>query len=173
MSKRIIILLIAVIFVAVMIFYFSSQNGPNSNQTSARFVDIIIKLFVPGYDSRSEKDQHEIIRIVNIAVRKLAHFTEFALFGALLALLIEAIKGKNQKNGYKAVGIITVFIGFIYAVSDEIHQLFTGRTSKFTDVLIDTAGVLFGVFIIWLLRRVFRGGKIKSRVYKYINKMNA
>lgn len=37
----------------------------------------------------------------------------------------------------------------IYAATDEIHQLFvSGRTGKPTDVLIDSAGVLFGIFIV-------------------------
>ncbi|MBQ3466792.1 MAG: VanZ family protein, partial [Oscillospiraceae bacterium] len=35
---------------------------------------------------------------------------------------------------------------FLYACSDEFHQLFVpGRAGMFSDVLIDTVGVLFGL----------------------------
>ena len=44
-----------------------------------------------------------------------------------------------------AYGILT---GVAYAMTDEIHQLFVpGRSCQVTDVLIDSAGVLFGSVI--------------------------
>ena len=48
---------------------------------------------------------------------------------------------------------------FLYACSDEIHQLFVpGRSGMFTDVLIDTGGAVTGMLVSMLL--MFIIGKI-------------
>ena len=45
-------------------------------------------------------------------------------------------------------------ICFLYSISDEIHQMFIdGRSSEKFDVLIDTIGSSFGVFINYTLKR--------------------
>jgi len=42
-----------------------------------------------------------------------------------------------------------VLVAYLYAISDEIHQYFVpGRTSKFTDTLIDLLGILIGLLVI-------------------------
>ena len=44
--------------------------------------------------------------------------------------------------------IISISIGGVYAIIDEIHQYFIpGRSSMITDVGIDTLGVITGVII--------------------------
>lgn len=51
-------------------------------------------------------------------------------------------------------GLIPLLIGFLYAVSDEIHQYFVpGRAMQARDVLIDTVGVLLGI---WIARGIIR-----------------
>ena len=51
-------------------------------------------------------------------------------------------------------GLIPLLIGFLYAVRDEIHQQFVpGRAMQARDVLIDTAGVLLGI---WIARGIIR-----------------
>ena len=43
---------------------------------------------------------------------------------------------------------IALSVGFLYAVSDEVHQIFVpGRAGQLRDVLIDTTGVLLGIFL--------------------------
>jgi VanZ family protein len=53
------------------------------------------------------------------------------------------------------------FTGVLYAVSDEIHQLFVpGRAGQIRDVLIDACGVFVGIIIAnRLLRRSAEGGQ--------------
>ena len=47
-------------------------------------------------------------------------------------------------------------IGALYAVSDEIHQIFVpGRSCELRDILIDSAGVLVGILAFQLLRRTY------------------
>ena len=52
---------------------------------------------------------------------------------------------KNKKTLF-----LCLLICFLYACTDEFHQLFRERTSSFIDVLIDTSGGLIAVLIIKL-----------------------
>ena len=63
--------------------------------------------------------------------------------------------GKNK------IGI-AFLIGFLYAISDEIHQMFSsGRSARVFDVCIDSCGVAFGIFLTFLVIVVYR--KIKEK----------
>src|SRR6476619_2235997 len=69
-------------------------------------------------------------------LRKGAHMTEYAILGLLLL---------------RAVGreVPAFALGIAYAITDEIHQHFVrGRHASPIDVLIDTAGVAIGIFLI-------------------------
>ena len=78
-------------------------------------------------------------------LRKGAHFTEYAILGALLL---------------RALGreVLAVTTGALYAASDELHQHFVpGRHASPFDVLLDTAGVALGVYVLhrlWQTRLV-------------------
>ena len=51
-------------------------------------------------------------------------------------------------------GIISIFLSFLYACSDEVHQLFiVERTGRILDVFIDTLGASTGVFLYYFLFR--------------------
>lgn len=76
----------------------------------------------------------------DLVLRKLAHFAEYAILGALLARAVAALPAW--------------VLGVLYAVSDEVHQSFVaGREGAVRDVAIDAAGVLVGV-LVW--RRLVR-----------------
>jgi VanZ family protein len=69
-------------------------------------------------------------------LRKGAHMTEYAILGLLLL---------------RAVGreLPAFALGIAYAITDEIHQHFVrGRHASPIDVLIDTAGVAIGIFLV-------------------------
>ena len=57
-------------------------------------------------------------------------------------------------------------IGAVYAATDEVHQIFTGRSSKLSDVLIDLAGVMAGAAAAWLLSRVCSSLRNDKKVKK-------
>jgi VanZ family protein len=77
-------------------------------------------------------------------LRKLAHVTEYAILGALLA---HALRRRDA---------LAVGLGIAYAATDELHQHFVpGRVGAPLDVLIDGVGVLVGVAAYRrLLRRI-------------------
>lgn len=99
-----------------LIFYFSSQNAEQSTQTSAWFLQ-----FLPF-------SMH--------TVRKLAHFTIYALLGFNTYNMYKSYKIKHS-------AIFALITCMLYACSDEWHQSFvSGRSPQMTDVGIDTCGAL-------------------------------
>lgn len=68
------------------------------------------------------------------------------VFFLLSFFLLISIKGKNKmKTKYI---IWTIAISLIYAISDEVHQLFVpGRVAGIKDILIDSAGILIATII--------------------------
>jgi len=79
----------------------------------------------------------ELFDTVHFAVRKSAHFLEYAIFGLLL---FRAIRGDRGGWSWRwALGAIV--IAGLYAMTDEWHQSFVPtRTPSVWDVLIDTTG---------------------------------
>jgi VanZ family protein len=59
----------------------------------------------------------------------------------------------------KKILLFSILICFLYACSDEIHQNFVvGRDGNFFDVIIDSIGYLFGIFLyfggrLWIKRK--------------------
>lgn len=79
----------------------------------------------------------------DFVLRKIAHIFEYFVLSYLLIRAFE----KTTKMGRFKSNIFSIFLGFIYAVSDEIHQYFVpGRYFSLKDILIDLFGILFGVF---------------------------
>lgn len=139
--------------VMVLIFCFSMQNAEHSDQTSGRFAQQVIHTLHPDYETYPPEKQKEIYDGVQHIVRKAAHFTEYMILGILLRLCLESWFGRRKYLPAAAWGF-----GTIYAGTDELHQLMTdGRSGQWTDVLLDSSGVLTGVVIaslvLWALIR--------------------
>lgn len=75
-------------------------------------------------------------------LRKLAHFTEFACLGALLAWLLGMLSKPFP---------VALPCAFFVACVDEIVQRFVpDRGPSFKDVLLDTSGALLGIVLLFL-----------------------
>lgn len=71
----------------------------------------------------------------NFVIRKTAHFFEYMI----LALFV--FNAFQLTFNTKKLLIMTIVFVFIYACTDEIHQLFvSGREGTIRDVIIDTCG---------------------------------
>jgi VanZ family protein len=69
-------------------------------------------------------------------------------------LVVNALTASGVK-GFKGI-VIAFLICVLYAVSDEVHQLYVpGRGCQITDVLIDSGGALAGISLFTVLRRIF------------------
>ena len=74
-------------------------------------------------------------QLANFVVRKCAHFIEYMILSLLTFNVL------NLYVNAKRVFILTIAVVFIYACTDEIHQLFiVGREGAVRDVIIDTLG---------------------------------
>ena len=85
----------------------------------------------------------------NLFVRKLGHFSEYAILGFFaFAYFSNIFQTGREKIQLETSFFISFLFCFSYAVSDEFHQTFViGRDGNFIDVLLDSEGVLFGIII--------------------------
>ena len=103
-------------------------------------------------------------------LRNFAHVAEFALLGACLAAIslhTAYKKGKLTFCGGIPFVCASVAGGIVFAVIDEIIQLSSaGRACEFSDVVLDTVGVVLGVafasFLAFVARRIHRVKGIKT-----------
>ena len=146
-----IVLWIAVIAVCGLIFFFSAQSGEDSADTSGKVVEWLIAILVKGYHLMAAAQQQEIFDTASLIVRKLAHFSEFALLGFLVRLLMQSYR---VKAGAPRAWIAAT----LYAFTDELHQLFSdARGASLVDVGIDSLGAATGVAFACLLLWLFLG----------------
>lgn len=86
-------------------------------------------------------------------VRKLAHFVEFWVLGALAACLFAA----GQKKRPLSVLFYSAVLGMTIALCDETIQLFVaGRDGRILDVWLDFAGAFTGAATLAVLRLLAR-----------------
>lgn len=138
----------AVLTIACMvtIFLFSGDNADASSHKSSKITKAAVETLVKDYDEMSPEKQQSVLDKAEHIVRKLAHFSIYTLLGFLASFTV----GRRRLFSRKSLGVI-VFC-FLYACSDEIHQLFVpGRSGMFTDVLIDTGGAVTGMLVSMLL----------------------
>lgn len=134
---RIILTVLTVTAVAA-IFYNSSLSAVESTEQSSPLTDMINGWF---------SSVHIPIVIDETVVRKLAHFTEYTVLGALLTTTVHLY---TQKRGRTL--LFALPIGALIAVIDELIQLFSaGRSCEVRDMVIDFSGILFATLIVTLI----------------------
>ncbi|MBR3473862.1 MAG: VanZ family protein [Oscillospiraceae bacterium] len=146
-KHAVLLTLLFVLAVMTMIFCFSSQKAEASNRTSGGIVSLMLSILFPGFESMEPERQRLIADWTARIIRKTAHFTEYALLGTSLYLHVLAWMARRE---IRRPRLLSLLIGALYAASDELHQTFvSGRSGEVLDVLLDSAGVLFGIFLLW------------------------
>ncbi len=134
-TKRFIIFLCLTIFWIMFIFSFSMQTGEQSSQISGGIVSQVLAVFGLGDFVYAD--------ILETVIRKIAHFSEYTVLGILASLMI-------RETNCKRPVLSPWVIGALVACCDETIQLFSnGRSGQVTDVMLDSAGVLFGCVVVW------------------------
>ena len=153
-----IILIILLIITFFYIFNFSSQDSEKSGNLS-RTITVSVTKNIKKIQELDNNKKNDVLNTIEKVIRKLAHFSEYTFLGILLMSLMSTYNLK-QTNKF----IISIGIGFLYACSDEFHQLFVpGRTAKFTDVLIDTSGVIAGSILIFIAILIIKKIIVKNK----------
>lgn len=175
MKVRRITFLILIIINCITIFYFSNQVADTSSASSGRIVNFVIKVLPQFKNMEEYKKEHIANEVLQPIVRKMAHFSIYTLLGFLtinFALTCEKqnsfcnmdekcppLQVKRVRN--KRI-LYSWLFGTLYAISDEIHQLFIlGRSCEFRDVCIDSLGVLTGIVIMIIIVKIFNTLKYK------------
>ncbi len=157
MKAKKIISIVLVIFWMSIIFYFSSQNGQGSSSTSKSVTNIIINIFTQNKNLNAE-EKEKIVLIVEPYMRKLAHFTIYIIGGLLITNLVYIFTTIENK-----VIVKSSFYGILYAITDEIHQLFVSeRSGRVFDVIIDSLGILVGVITFFIVCKIAK--KIRCKI---------
>ena len=137
-NKRFIFITITLIWTA-LIFSFSLQSGEVSGDLSGSVLEALLGFFMPGVLESPEK-----LELFHLILRKCAHFTEFMFLGVLSSIAL-----KYMQIGYKSI----IGLGYCVLIAslDETLQLFvSGRAGRVQDVLIDSAGALAGIVVVFI-----------------------
>ena len=130
------------------IFSMSCENAEESSNTSGQTIKVVLST-VPEFEKQPEEVKKNIIEELQFITRKSAHFIGYMILGILASGLILYYGNINKKY------LLAFLICVIYAISDEIHQLFVpGRAGQVRDVLIDSAGSLLGIILVMALEKL-------------------
>lgn len=149
MYKKVISLIPAFLALGCMvaIFTFSSQNSLDTTSLSLGFTSKVARKIFSEFDMLDWRTQNIMTEQLNHFIRKTAHFTLYCILGIMSSAYVYILSRKYIKSFVYGVAVC-----MIYAVIDEIHQMYVpGRTPLVTDVLIDTAGGVTGVLICFLM----------------------
>ena len=124
-----------------IIFFFSHQTASESSELSSGVMNVIFNIvsFISPVDISED--------FLHFLVRKGAHFTVYFVLGVLIIhALFRCVHWKKDV-------IFATTISILYAISDEVHQLFIpGRSGEVRDVFIDSSGAIIGIFSYVLIR---------------------
>lgn len=138
-KKRSLVLLIIWMFV---IFNFSHADSVSSSSLSQGLTSFILSIFNSG-------DNVLLIEKFNIFIRKLAHISEYFILCMFAYNYLRFVY-----NDFKKICLTSFLITFIYALSDEFHQLFIyGRSGSFIDVLIDVFGSFLFISLMFIIKK--------------------
>lgn len=135
----------------------SSMNTDESNGKSKKVINEIIEKTVETTNDLGITDKHpnenkmkQVISRLNKPFRKVAHASEYFV---LALLFINSLKNSGIKG--KRIYFFAIMLCFVYACSDEFHQLFVeGITGQFSDVIIDTAGAVIRTIVIHIIFKI-------------------
>lgn len=132
-----------------LIFAFSNQKDVDSSKISDSFIDrTVVKIYKIFNENITKEKENEIIEKYTYPIRKLAHYTLYFILGILSFLVV-----KDYSINKKLI-IYSLLICFLYACSDEFHQLFIiGRSASIKDVIIDTFGSFCSISIFYIFNK--------------------
>lgn len=132
-----------------LIFSFSNQKDVDSSKISDSFIDrTVVKIYKIFNENITKEKENEIIEKYTYPIRKFAHYTLYFILGILSFLVV-----KDYSINKKLI-IYSLLICFLYACSDEFHQLFIiGRSASIKDVIIDTFGSFCSISIFYIFNK--------------------
>lgn len=150
-DRKFILQLIITLLWMALIFQFSSQPAEDSVRESGIIAQGLLGVFNNLYNNHPPAFITDVVLKGDHFVRKSGHFIEYFILGSLMLSLMRRLKPLRPHRPFP----LSLFICFLYAASDEFHQLFVpGRAGMISDVLLDTAAAFAGIAIASLLIRI-------------------
>lgn len=117
---------------------FASSDNFSASNTSRIIGPLILRLF--------PNTSPETLAVIHFIVRKIAHFTEYAILGFLAA---RAFRTSPRPAINQRWFLICLTLIIVYALMDEYHQTFVpSRTPSIYDSMIDVTGGLIALLIV-------------------------
>jgi len=131
------------------IFFFSSQSAEESGGLSGSVVRWIMEPLWRWFAPAGAELPETLLFALEVVLRKCAHLFVFFVFGFCVANTVRQATGDIRRVFWVSLGWCSA-----YAAFDELHQLFVpGRSGMWLDWLIDTAGALLGIGLVFLILR--------------------
>lgn len=130
--------------VSWMLFIYVASTSEFSADKTSRIVRPLLLWLFPQISE-------ERIAALHFLIRKVAHFTEYAVLGFLAARAFIGSSHRVLSQNWITAGTVLVVA---YALLDEFHQSFvSARTASLFDSLIDIAGGLFALICFAYFKR--------------------
>jgi VanZ family protein len=157
------VLAVLILVNMAIIFQFSSAGREESGEFSEGLTRKVIRLLYRDFEDRPTEEQQIILQKAHKFIRKAAHFSEFGLLGFLSACLLLVISAVFRKLKLWLTLTAPAVFTLLYAISDEVHQIFSGRGPRVTDVLIDFSGAVCGILLVHGIAYLIACGKKGSK----------
>lgn len=121
------------------IFYLSHQPASSSSELSTGIMSFLLSIikWLPFQFDQT---------IVHFFIRKGAHFFAYLILGMLVCHALNI-------NRFRFFVALTICI--VYAITDEVHQLFIeGRSGEVRDVVIDSFGSIVGIVVYLFVKKL-------------------
>jgi VanZ family protein len=120
------------------LIFIGSSDLLSASHTSV-FLRKPLHWFFPGVSEAA-------VIAIHFALRKLGHFTEYAILAMLAARALRSSSHELLRHRWFWISLVFVIL---YALSDEFHQSFvSSRMASIFDSLIDTAGGLAALIVV-------------------------
>lgn len=148
MQKKKALWTILYILYLAWIFSNSLDIATESSSKSTAVMDLLNQLLF-----------HSTPTLTEHIVRKLAHFSEFALAGVLGYICFS-----KWRKAIWSCTLCTLFTGLLTALCDETIQLFVpGRSGQIMDVWIDFSGYVVGMFVWAIAHKIWSTIKVITK----------
>lgn len=143
-TRKAVVFLLLTVLVTVFIWHNSLQDAVDSREASKFFDLLLVQLakFSGGTLSWREVDHF---------VRKLAHFTEFALLGVMLRSFFVAAMAWGRQLLSRCTLLALCLCAVVAAMDEYLQQFSPGRSCQLSDVVLDSSGALAGILAVELV----------------------
>lgn len=144
---------ILILWMSIIFNFSQSTRKKSATESIGILKNIVIKVSDSLYNIKiiknklSDNEAQKIANKLNYPARKVMHISEYFILTLLIynVLVLYSIK---------KIYLVTYICSALYSISDEIHQLFIGRTCSLVDALVDSIGILIAIYFIYSVKNI-------------------